>query len=58
MELEWCPALGKGLIPVLVTKHILIGVMLTVGTFAWVHLRRRLRALPGWKDAPESMASD
>jgi hypothetical protein len=45
MELEWHPAMGKGLIPVLVAKHVLIFTMLGVGFYAWVHLRRRLRRL-------------
>jgi hypothetical protein len=48
MEFEWRPALGKGLIPVLVLKHALIFAMLGAGAYAWVGLRRRLRALPGW----------
>lgn len=48
MEFEWTPALGRGLVPVLVLKHVLIFTMLGAGIYAWHGLRRRLRALPGW----------
>lgn len=48
MRFEWFPALGKGLIPILILKHVLIFSMLAVGAFAWVGLRRRLRSLDGW----------
>lgn len=50
MEFEWSPALGKGLVPVLLLKHALIFTMLIAGVYAWVGLRRRLRELPGWKE--------
>ena len=40
------PALGRGLVPVLVMKHVLIVTMLGVGVYAWLNLRRRLRSLP------------
>lgn len=48
MDFEWTPALGKGLVPVLVAKHVLIFSMLGAGGYAWRGLRRRLKALPGW----------
>ena len=48
MDFEWQPALGKGLVPVLVLKHVLIFTMLGVGIYAWARLRQRLRTLPGW----------
>jgi len=48
MDFEWQPALGKGLVPVLVLKHVLIFTMLGVGIYAWVRLRQRLKSLPGW----------
>lgn len=51
MDFEWMPALGRGLVPVLVLKHVLIFTLLGVGGWAWVNLRRRLRALPGWRTA-------
>lgn len=51
MQFEWFPALGRGLVPVLVVKHVLIFTMLGVGIYAWIHLRRRLRSLPGWDAA-------
>lgn len=49
MRFEWFPALGKGLVPILVLKHVLIFTILGAGIYAWVQLRRRLRTLPGWK---------
>lgn len=48
MRFEWMPAMGRGLVPVLIIKHVLILTMLGVGVFAWVNLRRRLADLPGW----------
>ena len=45
MDFEWQPALGKGLIPVLVMKHVLIFTMLGAGIYAWIQLRRRVRTL-------------
>ena len=47
MRFEWFPALGKGLVPVLILKHVLIFTMVGVGAYAWVRLRQRLRKLPG-----------
>ncbi len=57
MRFEWFPALGKELVPILILKHVLIFTMLGVGIYAWFHLRRRLRALPGWKDKDEEAAA-
>ncbi len=48
MRFEWLPAMGRGLVPVLILKHVLILSMLGAGVFAWVQLRRRLAGLPGW----------
>lgn len=45
MRFEWFPALGKGLVPVLILKHVLIAAMLAAGVYAWLQLRRRLRSL-------------
>ncbi len=53
VDLEWMPALGRGLVPVLLLKHVLIFAMLGVGGWAWVRLRRRLRGLPGWPTSSE-----
>jgi hypothetical protein len=50
MRFEWFPALGKGLVPILVLKHVLIFTILGASIYAWVQLRRRLRVLPGWKN--------
>lgn len=43
MDFEWRPALGKGLVPILVLKHVLIFAMLAAGAYAWTNLRRRVR---------------
>jgi hypothetical protein len=50
MDFEWQPAMGRGLVPVLLLKHALIFAMLLAGAYAWLGLRRRLRALPGWDE--------
>lgn len=52
MDFEWQPALGKGLVPVLVLKHVLIFSMLGAGIYAWYGLKERLRAIPGWDSPP------
>lgn len=49
MDFEWFPALGRGLVPILVLKHVLIFTLVGVGGYAWLQLRRRVRSLPGWK---------
>jgi len=45
MRFEWTPAMGRGLVPVLVVKHVLIFTLLGVGIYAWIGLRRKLREL-------------
>jgi uncharacterized membrane protein len=50
MRFEWQPALGRGLVPVLVMKHVLIFTLLGVGGYAWLQLRRRLRRMEGWRE--------
>jgi len=52
MRFEWLPAMGRGLVPVLILKHVLIFSMLGAGLYAWVQLRRRLAGLPGWNTEP------
>jgi len=47
-QLEWTPALGKGLAPILVMKHVLAFTLLGLGIWAWQRIRRRLATLPGW----------
>lgn len=54
MRFEWLPALGRGIVPVLILKHVLIFTMLAVGAFAWVQLRRRLARLPDWHSTDPS----
>jgi len=58
MDFEWMPAFGRGVVPILVAKHVLIFTMLGVGIYAWVNLRRRLRALPGWQIASRAQAAE
>jgi hypothetical protein len=50
MRFEWQPAFGRGLVPVLVMKHVLIFTLLGVGGYAWLQLRRRLGCLEGWRE--------
>lgn len=45
MSFEYRPALGSGLVQVLVLKHILIFAMLGAGVYAWLGVRRRMEAL-------------
>jgi hypothetical protein len=45
MQFEWFPALGKGLVPILILKHVLIFTLLGAGIFAWWQVRRRLNVL-------------
>lgn len=42
MRFEWMPALGRGLVQVLILKHVLIFAMLAAGLYAWMQLRRRV----------------
>jgi putative copper export protein len=45
MEFEWMPALGRGLVQVLVLKHVLIFAMLAAGIYAWLQIRKRVAQL-------------
>lgn len=45
MDFEYRPALGSGLVQVLVMKHILIFAMLGAGVYAWLGVRRRMETL-------------
>jgi putative copper export protein len=42
-DFEWANAAGKGQIPALIVKHLLIAVMLGAGAYGWLRLRQRLR---------------
>lgn len=50
MRFEWFPALGRGLVPILVLKHVLIFTLLGAGGYAWLQLRRRVRSLSDWNN--------
>jgi len=59
MQVEWTPAAGGSFVEVLVAKHVLFAALLGAGVYAWISLRRRLRALPGWsKDRKEKEDAD
>lgn len=45
MSFEYRPALGSGLVQVLVLKHVLIFAMLGAGVYAWLGVRRRMEAM-------------
>ena len=44
-DFEWANAAGRGQIPALVVKHILMFILVGLGAWGWVGLRRRRRAL-------------
>lgn len=56
MRLEWLPAMGRGLGPVLLLKHVLFFALLGAGILAWVQLRRRLARLPSWSAGAAEVA--
>ncbi|MHB0972204.1 MAG: hypothetical protein ACYC7A_08935 [Thermoanaerobaculia bacterium] len=45
MSFEYRPALGSGLVQVLIMKHVLIFAMLGAGIYAWLGVRRRLESM-------------
>jgi putative copper export protein len=53
-DFEWANAAGKGQIPALIVKHVLIAVMLIAGAYGWLRLRRRLRGARAVFQEPES----
>jgi putative copper export protein len=58
-DFEWANAAGKGQIPALIVKHLMIAVMLAAGAYGWLRLRQRLRkaqavSLEAESPAPES----
>ena len=44
-DFEWANAAGKGQVPALVVKHILMAGLVLLGGFGWVRMRRRVREL-------------
>ncbi len=44
---EWSNAAGKGQVPALIVKHILMFVFVVVGAWLWVKLSRRVREIKG-----------
>ncbi len=44
-DFEWANAAGKGQVPALVVKHVLILVFVIVGGWAWLQLKRRIAEL-------------
>lgn len=45
MQFEWMPWLGRGLVQVLILKHVLIFTLLGIGAYAWWNIRKRVAAL-------------
>lgn len=42
MKYEWLPAGGKGLIPAIIVKHILIFILIGLGILMWKNLFKRI----------------
>lgn len=42
MDLEWSHAVGKGQIPAIIVKHILMFVIVGTGAHLWIRLHRRV----------------
>ena len=45
MDLEWSHAVGKGQIPAIIVKHILMVIIVGTGAHMWLRLSRRVKAL-------------
>lgn len=45
MDFEWANAAGKGQVPALIVKHILMFILVGLGVWGWHGLRRRKRIL-------------
>lgn len=45
MDFEWANAAGRGQIPALIVKHILMFILVGLGAWGWHKLRKRRRAL-------------
>ncbi len=50
---EWANAAGKGQVPALIVKHILIAILVVAGVYAWLKLRRKVAELR--EGLPEEM---
>jgi hypothetical protein len=44
-DFEWADAAGKGQVPALVVKHILMFALVLLGAFGWIRMKRRVREL-------------
>ncbi len=51
---EWANAAGKGQVPALVAKHVMVLVVLVAGSVGWWKLRRRLRSVQERVTHPEA----
>lgn len=45
MDFEWANAAGRGQIPALIVKHVLMFLLVALGAWGWHGLRKRKRAL-------------
>jgi uncharacterized membrane protein len=43
-DFEWANAAGRGQVPALIVKHVLIALMLVLGGYAWLRLRQRIKS--------------
>ena len=44
-DFEWANAAGKGQVAAIIVKHVLVVVLLTLGTWGWLRLKKRVREL-------------
>lgn len=44
-DFEWANAAGRGQVPALVVKHVLMFILVGLGAWGWAGLRKRRRAL-------------
>jgi len=56
MDLEWSHAVGKGQIPAIIVKHILMVVIVGTGAHMWIRLSRKVRKLKGTLEILEGTA--
>jgi len=45
MDIEWSHAVGKGQIPAIIVKHIVMAIIVGTGAHMWIRLSRKVKAL-------------
>jgi len=53
MDMEWTHAAGKGQIPAIIVKHILMFVIVGTGAHLWIRLKRRVARVRAAYEAGE-----